>query len=200
MPRIKKDKQKKFFVDIETSGLKPYQGAVILQIGCLTDDPDDGTFSETILPTNEEYGRRSPKAIEVNGLTWEVLQEKGRLFAEVKEDFIRYLLTAEVENGVFVGQNPGFDMGFLKFYMQADLDYVGAPYERPVDVRNMFSEAIRRGRIITSENGRAGHIISEVLGVDPEPEVHDALEGALVVRRHYDKLKELLAADAPKLG
>ena len=83
--------------------------------------------------------------------------------------------------------------------MQADLDYIGAPYERPVDIRNMFSEAIRRGRIITSEQGRSGVIISEVLGVEPEPEVHDGLEGAKVVKRHYDKLKELLAA-APKLG
>ncbi len=198
MPKIK-DTKKRFFIDIETSGLKPHKGAVILQIGCLTDDPADGEFSKTILCTNEEYGRRSPKAIEVNGLTWEVLKEKGEPFNEVRDALIRYLTKAEVENGVFVGQNPSFDMGFLKFYMQADLDYIGAPYERPVDIRNMFSEAIRRGRIITSEQGRSGVIISEVLGVEPEPEVHDGLEGAKVVKRHYDKLKELLAA-APKLG
>lgn len=198
MPKIK-DTKKRFFIDIETSGLKAYEGAVILQIGCLTDDKKDGEFSATILPTNEEYGKRSAKAIEVNGLTWEVLQKKGKPFTDVRDALIRYLMKAQVENGVFVGQNPGFDMGFLKFYMQADLDYIGAPYERPVDVRNMFSEAIRRGRIITSEKGRSGSIISEVLGVEPEPEVHDGLEGAKVVKRHYDKLKELLAA-APKLG
>ena len=198
MPRIK-DTKKRFFIDIETSGLKPYEGAVILQIGCLTDDPKDGTFSETILPTNEEYGRRSPKAIEINGLTWEVLQEKGKPFKDVRDALIRYLMKAGIDEGVFVGQNPGFDMGFFKFYMKADLDYIGAPYERPVDVRNMYSEAIRRGRVITSEQGRSGSIISEVLGVEPEPEVHDGLEGAKVVKRHYDKLKELLAA-APKLG
>lgn len=198
MPKAR-DTRKRFFIDIETSGLKPNEGAVILQIGCLTDDTEDGTFSETILPTNEQYGKRSAKAIEINGLTWEVLQEKGKSFKDVSEDLIRYLSKAGIDTGVFVGQNPGFDMGFLKFYLKGELDYVGAPYERPVDIRNMFSEAIRRGRVITSETGRSGSIISEVLGVEPEPEVHDGLEGAKVVKRHYDKLKELLAA-GPKLG
>jgi len=197
--RIQKDSKKRFFIDLETSGLEPTEGAVILQIGCLTDDPEDGEFSMTILPTNEQYVKASPKAIEVNGLTWEVLQEKGKSFEEVKEEFLRYLARCGIDGCVLVGQNPTFDMKFLRFFMQGEMDYLGVPYDRPVDVRNMYSEAIRRNLVKPTEQGRAGHVISRMIGVEEEPKVHDALEGAKVVKRNYDKLKVLLSS-APRLG
>ena len=191
MVRARTEEKKKFFIDLETSGLDPGPH-VILQIGALTDDEADGTFSKTILPTNEQYMKRSPDAIKLNGLTWEVLQEKGEPFDQVKEEFIRWLDQANVCKGVIVGQNPDFDIRFLKYFMKGQLEYVGAPLHRPVDVRNMYSEAIRRRLITPKEEGRTGHIISRTIGVEEEPEVHDALEGALVVKRNYDKLKEIL--------
>lgn len=197
--RIQKDSKKRFFIDLETSGLEPSQGAVILQIGCLTDDPEDGEFSMTILPTNEEYMKASPKAIEVNGLTWETLQEKGKPYSEVKEEFLRYLSRCGIEGCVLIGQNPTFDMKFLKYFMKDELDYLGVPYQRPVDVRSMYSEAIRRGKVKPISDDRRGHTISRTLGVKEEPKVHDALEGAKVVKRNYDKLKELLS-ESPRLA
>ena len=199
MPRLAKDDRKRVFIDLETNGLEPSKGAIILQIGALTDNEDDPVFYDTVLPTNEQYARSSPEAIKVNGLTWEVLQEKGRPWQDVKDDFVRWLDQIVIHECVFVGQNPAFDMKFLRYHVP-EVEFLGAPVANPIDIRNMYSTAVRKGLVNPVESGRTGHVISRSLGVEEESEVHDALGGAEVVKRNYDKLQELLKQKQVRLG
>lgn len=197
MPKLAKDNRKRVFIDLETNGLEPSKGYIILQMGAVTEDGE--TFYATVLPTNEQYMKSSPDAIKVNGLTWEVLQEKGKPWDEVKDDFVRWLNKIQIHECVFVGQNPSFDMKFIR-YQIPEVEFLGAPVANPIDIRNLYSTAVRKGLVTPVESGRTGHIISRSLGVEEESEVHDALGGAEVVKRNYDKLQELLKQKQVRLG
>jgi len=185
------------FVDIETSGLSPDQGAVMLAIGACIDTTKKRTpteFSVLIRPTIPQWAAASPKALDVNGLTYQRLMDEGIPFNDAVDAFCGWA----VENGVtaktfeYVGQNPAFDLGFLQRFMPGELAMINFPLADPVDIRDLYSILVNR-RVVPYLKYRGGANISQALGVEPEPEVHDALEGARVVRRHYLKLIELCA-------
>jgi DNA polymerase III subunit epsilon len=112
-------------LDTETTGLDPYQGHRIVEIGCVelvNRIPSGGTYHVYLNPERD----MPPEAEAVHGLSQAFLADK-QLFAEIAEDFISFVGDAKL-----VIHNAGFDLAFLN----AELDRVKRPLlarERAVD-------------------------------------------------------------------
>jgi len=112
-------------LDTETTGLDPFQGDRLVEIGCveLVNRISSGqTFHRYFYP---ERGMPA-EALAIHGLTDEFLKDKP-LFADVVDDLIGFLGDAPL-----VIHNAAFDLGFLN----AELERAGRPLvdrERTVD-------------------------------------------------------------------
>lgn len=193
-------KKRLLFVDLETSGLEPMEGHVILAIGAVVEVPGKGhegeldEFNIYIKPTESQWKMASPQALEVNGLTWDYLQEHGVPFEEAQREFVSWLVKNKVDNSrvIYVGQNPSFDLKFLGYWMGTELEFLGFPREAEevFDIRQLYSILASR-KVVPFLKKRSGHEISKALGVEEEPIPHQAIEGARVVKRNYDKIVSL---------
>lgn len=186
-----REPKKLCFIDLETSGLVPGEH-VILSIGAIVANQE---FSALIVPTDAEWARTSSEALDVNGLTLDVLRYNGQPLREVANMFAQWLFNNGIVfgKGQFVGQNPAFDLGFLAHFLADEFAFYNITRHLPIDVRDMYSRAINAGLVIPVGKYRDSHTISKSLGLPEEPWPHDALEGARAVRRHYEKLTELLS-------
>jgi DNA polymerase-3 subunit epsilon len=93
-------------LDTETTGLDPYQGHRIVEIGCvelINRIPSGQTYHVYINPERD----MPAEAEAVHGLTQQFLSDKP-LFAEVVEDLVAFLGDAKL-----VIHNAGFDLAFL---------------------------------------------------------------------------------------
>jgi DNA polymerase-3 subunit epsilon len=111
--------------DTETTGLDPYQGHRLLEIGCIeliNRFPTGQTFHRHINPERDVPA----EAFNVHGLSFEFLKDKP-LFADVAAE-----LTEFIGDAPLIAHNASFDLGFLN----AELERVGLPIvarERLVD-------------------------------------------------------------------
>jgi len=94
-------------VDTETTGLDPDLHRV-LEIG-FCDEWGRPLYHRKIKPSKETLKHASPSALAINGYTEESWTLGVDSFEQVADDVFG-LLTA----GIIVGQNPHFDLGFLK--------------------------------------------------------------------------------------
>jgi DNA polymerase III subunit epsilon len=112
-------------LDTETTGLDPYQGHRLVEIGCvelINRIPSGQTFHRYVNPERD----MPAEAFAVHGLSAEFLKEKP-LFAEIAMEFIAFIADAPL-----VIHNAAFDFTFLN----AELERVGLPTlarERLVD-------------------------------------------------------------------
>lgn len=93
-------------LDTETTGLDPYQGHRVVEIGCvelINRIPTGATYHVYVNPERD----MPPEAEAVHGLTQQFLADKP-LFSEVVEDLIAFLGDAKL-----VIHNAGFDLSFL---------------------------------------------------------------------------------------
>jgi len=103
-------------LDTETTGLDPYQGHRIVEIGCVelvNRIPSGATYHAYINPERD----MPAEAEAVHGLTVGFLADKP-LFADVVDEFMRFLGDATL-----VIHNAGFDLAFLN----AEFDRVKRP-------------------------------------------------------------------------
>jgi DNA polymerase-3 subunit epsilon len=112
-------------LDTETTGLDPFQGHRLVEVGCIeliNRIPSGQTFHRYLNPE-----RSMPaEAMAVHGLTEEFLKDK-LFFAEIADDLVAFLGDAPL-----VIHNAGFDVGFLN----AELERAGRPLigrERMID-------------------------------------------------------------------
>src|SRR4029077_7307627 len=92
--------------DTETTGLDPYQGDRLVEIGCvelINGFPTGNSFHSYLNPERE----RPRAAFNVNGLWGEFLKEKP-LFADICEEFLAFVADAPL-----VAHNAMFDLGFI---------------------------------------------------------------------------------------
>src|SRR5436305_3507565 len=112
-------------LDTETTGLDPYQGDRVIEIGCVelyNKIPTGQSFHCYVNPQRE----MSVSALEVHGLSTEFLKDKP-LFVEVADEFLGFIGDAPL-----VAHNAGFDLGFLN----AELERAAKPVigsERMID-------------------------------------------------------------------
>ena len=97
--------------DTETTGLDPYQGDRLVEIGCIeliNGFPSGQVFHHYLNPERD----MPDAAFQVHGLSVEFLKDKP-LFAEVCDDFLAF-----VGDAPLVAHNAMFDLGFIN----AELD------------------------------------------------------------------------------
>jgi DNA polymerase III epsilon subunit-like protein len=188
------------YIDLETTGLDFSTGACILSIGAVVDkgtkkDPISEYYG-LIIPTPAQWEKRTAEAMQVNGLSLELLESKGRHFSDARDEFLFWLASCGVTSGKaqVIGQNPKFDMGFLNHYMGPELRFIDFPFDEVFDNRDYYGILVNQKKVpyIKKRNSEA---ISAALGVEPEPWPHDALEGARVVKRNYEAMLALGVRD-----
>jgi DNA polymerase-3 subunit epsilon len=112
-------------LDTETTGLDPYQGHRLIEIGCvelINRIPTGQNFWRYVNPERDVPA----EALAVHGITAEFLKDKP-LFAEVADELIEFLGEAPL-----VAHNAAFDLGFLN----AELERCARPLvgrERLID-------------------------------------------------------------------
>src|SRR5215467_12189106 len=112
-------------LDTETTGLDPYQGHRLVEIGCIelvNRIPSGQTFHRYLNPERD----MPDEAFAVHGLSSEFLKDKP-FFGDVVDEFLTFL-----EDAPLVAHNAMFDLGFLN----AELERAGRPLvarERLVD-------------------------------------------------------------------
>ncbi len=93
-------------LDTETTGLDPYQGHRLVEIGCIelvNRFPTGNTFHRYLNPERDVPA----EAFGVHGLSAEFLRDKP-CFAEVADEFLEFVADAPL-----VAHNAIFDLGFL---------------------------------------------------------------------------------------
>jgi DNA polymerase-3 subunit epsilon len=103
-------------LDTETTGLDPYRGDRMVEIGCvelLNRIPSGQTFHRYVNPQRD----MPDEAFAVHGLSSEFLKDKP-LFAEVADDLIAFIGDAPL-----VAHNASFDLTFIN----AELERAGKP-------------------------------------------------------------------------
>ena len=92
--------------DVETTGLYPYSGDKICEIGAVRIEPNGAqkTFQALVNPCREV----SPGAFKVNQITSEMVKDKP-LIEDVMPDFLDFM-----QNTTLVAYNAGFDLGFIE--------------------------------------------------------------------------------------
>jgi len=117
--------------DTETTGLDPYQGDRLVEIGCveiINGFPTGKSFHKYINPE-----RDVPEgAFKVHGLSREFLMDKP-LFAEVVDEFIEFIGDAPL-----VAHNAMFDLGFVN----AELERA----KRPLVLRDRLVDTLMLAR------------------------------------------------------
>jgi DNA polymerase III subunit epsilon len=100
--------------DTETTGLDPYQGHRLIEIGCyelVNRFPTGATFHRYLNPERDVPA----EAVAIHGLTADRLKGEP-LFAEIAEELLAFIADAPL-----VAHNAMFDLGFLN----AELERVG---------------------------------------------------------------------------
>ena len=98
-------------LDTETTGLEPKEGHKIIEIGCvevINRQVTENYFHQYLQPDR----KIDEEAIQVHGITNEMLQDKPR-FADVVQQFMDFIQGAEL-----LIHNAPFDVGFINYELQ----------------------------------------------------------------------------------
>lgn len=165
--------------DLETTGLYPAKHEII-EIGLvLVRQPDleiIDTLDVKVKP--EHIHSASTVALELNGYdekTWEDA-------CDLEEAMGIYL--AKVEGAIFCAHNIGFDLSFIKEAcsktgLQNTLDY------HCIDIPSLAWFALRKSGMQKTGLRK----VAEFLGLEPEPKIHRAINGAMLA---YEVLRKLV--------
>lgn len=123
---------KLLYLDCETAGLEPKKNPIIQISGIIEVDSlvvKEFNFKLRPLPTD----LIDPKALEVNGIKAEELQDPDRLepievYKKLKSIFLTYIDRYDKSDKLYLmGQNVGFDYGFLlELWKRQGDDYLGS--------------------------------------------------------------------------
>ena len=131
-------------LDTETTGLDPFSGDRIVEIGCVelvNHVPTGKTYHQYINPERSI----SQEVIDVHGLTEEFLADKPK-FAEIADDFLKFV----GNDSKFVIHNAAFDMKFLN----AELSWCGREalsFDRVIDTLIMARQKFPGSRVNLNE-------------------------------------------------
>lgn len=180
--------------DSETTGLRPEMGATILTFAALHESGE--SFEVTVQPTEEEWESAHPKALEVNGLTWDDVKDgvpiidAGDMFGDwmIKHNF------AQNKNILLAGQNPGFDMTFMWYFWRDVMRAIGFPTRarEVLDAQTLYIiwAGQVKGKIVKPNQRTSLKNICLAIGIEPEPEPHNALQGASATMRAIQKMSD----------
>jgi DNA polymerase-3 subunit epsilon len=171
-------------LDTETTGLDPYQGDRLVEIGCielLNRFPTGKTFHWYFNPERD----MPETALKIHGLTTEFLRDKP-VFSEKADELVAFLGDAPL-----VAHNAMFDLGFIN----AELERAGLPLvsrERMVDTlliarrkhpgaANRLDDLCIRYAIDNSHRAKHGALKDAELLAEVYVELVDARQATLVL-------------------
>ena len=171
-------------LDTETTGLDPYQGHRLIEIGCielLNRIPTGQVFHHYVHPERDI----PEEAFRVHGISLEMLRDKPR-FHEIADDLLTFLGDAPL-----VIHNAAFDMGFLN----AELERAERPLlerTRMVDTlllarrkypggSNRLDDLCLRYRIDASRRTKHGALLDAELLAEVYVELIDARQATLIL-------------------
>src|SRR5260370_16729421 len=111
--------------DTETTGLDPYQGHRLVEIGCIelvNRFPTGQTFHRYLNPERDV----PPEAFAIHGLSHDFLQSKP-LFATIAVDLLAF-----IGDAALIAHNAVFDLGFVNAELER-LNQPAIPRDRLVD-------------------------------------------------------------------
>jgi len=171
-------------IDTETTGLDPYQGHRMVEIGCIelvNRIPSGQTFHRYINPERDI----PQEVVAIHGIDGERVKNE-KIFAEIAEDLVAFLGDAPL-----VAHNASFDLGFIN----AELDRCGRPSigrERLVDTlllarrkypggSNRLDDLCTRYHIDNSRRTKHGALLDAELLAEVYVELIDAKQASLVL-------------------
>lgn len=165
--------------DFETTGLYPYAGDRICEIGAVRMKRGGGRPAKFHTLVNP--GRPiSPGAFAVNGITDEMVRGKPSI-AEALPGFLRF-----IEGSVLVAYNAGFDLGFLECALAEQGSAIG-------DI--VVIDALRLARRLFPGIGRYSlGSVSRSLDIEPDGE-HRALADAILTWKVFKRQLSMIAEE-----
>lgn len=167
--------------DIETTGTNPNIHEII-EIGMVLVDQQSlniiSTFEAKIKP--ELIDLAEPKALEVNG--YNMAAWRGAL--ELKTALSAY--AALTPEAVFLAHNVTFDWPFMDWGFRKTGVVPAMDYHRLCNMSLAWGLLRKKGLVYVNQKE-----VAAFLGLEPEPEVHRAINGAMLAYRIFCKLNEL---------
>lgn len=173
MARMLLKDRKRAFIDVETTGLNPSHHEIIEFAAYL---PDQRSLAIKIRP--QHIGTAEFEALKVNGYG----ETKWKNAFSIKEALP--LIVAALQDRVVFAYNAKFDVGFL--HMAVQQAGVKVPYfcHPAIDVMALAYEHLAPLGI----KGLSLKDVCRFLGIQPEPYVHEALNGAVACAAVYESL------------
>lgn len=185
-PHRRLTQQKMIIVDVECTGLDP-QIHSLVSIGAL----------DFLNPTNQFYQECkpfpnaviNPQAIEYAGFSQESLNSPDKQsLNDLMKNFMEWTKSCEFKT--FGGQNPSFDVSFLKISVKrCNLDW--PLHYRGVDLSSIcYCHYLNRHQIPPVEKFKMLSLdqVLEYVGIGPEPKPHHALNGAQLSAEAFSRL------------
>lgn len=165
------------FVDLETSGLKPWEHEII-EIAAVRVDGKTLEIKKQISAKVKPKGPVSPDAARINGYTPEKWADAIAIEHGLK------LLFPIIEGARWAGSNPSFDRQFVSHAAKkANLEFPRLSTFRMIDTNAMCEPWIFHGLI---PNAGLDELI-KLFGLPPRGE-HSALSDALLTREVYKRI------------
>jgi DNA polymerase III epsilon subunit-like protein len=170
--------------DLETTG-DIFSRHEILDIGLVLFDSDTGRIVDTlntqILPTHIENA--VPEALTYNGYT----PEKWSRAIPLKDAMLQY--QSKTKDAIFCAYNVSFDWGFInEAFAQCSLDNPMSTRENH-DRLDLLTLAWSKG--LRHEKSFSLKSACTLFGIEPEPEPHTALDGAMTAYKLWMKINSL---------
>lgn len=180
------------YLDQETTGLDPMQHKVIevaFKIIDLTCNEVKEAYQSTIRIVQEDWNKKDPYSVEVNGFTWEELKD-AKEKTVVRQEIIDLFIRNSIHRGeaVFICQNPSFDRPFFLQIIEAGTHEKNQwPYHW-LDLASMFwtRRIIGRGCDIPKQMMLSKDAIAEWYALSKEVKPHRAMNGVEHLIKCYD--------------
>ena len=189
------------FFDTETSGFHyEIPDVCVLEIGAVLMELDGSIgskFEQVICPNDALMATMRPGALAVNGFSEGELRERGIPMEDAWGNFAAWLKDHKVvmSKTQLVAHNAVFDTAFLWQEAPAIARKYGWVYGQPRVRDNMALYSQAQSKFIVpyisaSNKGKSSKNIALQLGVAPEPDMHRALEGALLNYRIFTNIAQ----------
>jgi len=181
--KMDKSKRRIAMTDLETSG-DIFGVHEILEIGFVLFDPKTfdifDSYNRKVKPEKIENAVQA--AIDYNGYN----EKNWKDAISLKEAMEEYAKRAG--EGVFCSYNVSFDWGFINnAFLKSGLENPMSTFENH-DRLDLLSIAWDRG--LKNEKSWSLKSACQLFGVEPEPEPHNALNGAMTAYKLFRKLQE----------
>lgn len=174
------------FLDLETSGLDPWQHRTLeaaFRLIDLSSMEELASYHQVVSQPPDVWEKRDPESIQVNGFTWEEVAT-GKSEADVRQDILQIFKQHQIERGnaIFICQNPSFDRAFMAqlidTYQQERLRW---PYHW-LDFASMYwsltvERSLESGLGHPSQIPLSKDAIAEACGLPKEEKPHRAMNG-----------------------